>query len=104
MDYLQGSAESANQFMDVGQCNNIGLRDTSEKIWWDNHTKSFAMRQIAMFEQELGWAFWTYKLGSREDDLKHKYWCFRCAVKEGWIDTNYPTNMCEKQLGEEPGC
>ena len=104
MDYLQGSTESANQFMDVGQCNNIGLRETSEKIWWDNHTSSFAMRQIAMFEQELGWAFWTYKLGSREDDLLHKYWCFRCAVKEGWIDTNYPTNRCEKQLGEEPGC
>ena len=59
MDYLQGSTESANQFMDVGQCNNIGLRETSEKIWWDNHTSSFAMRQIAMFEQELGWAFWT---------------------------------------------
>ena len=46
----------------------------------------------------------TRQLGSREDDLLHKYWCFRCAVKEGWIDTNYPTNMCEKQLGEEPGC
>eukprot|EP01051_Picozoa_sp_SAG22_P012936 SAG22_NODE_1395_length_4511_cov_3.492747_3_plen_49_part_00 len=33
-------------------------------MWWDTHINSFAMRQIAAFENHLGWAFWTYKLGT----------------------------------------
>jgi aryl-phospho-beta-D-glucosidase BglC (GH1 family) len=64
MPYLQGSTTHANQFQDVGQCNNIELRSGAEKEWWDEHTKSFAQRQIAMFERELGWAFWTYSKSS----------------------------------------
>ena len=101
---LQGSTEEANQFVNYGQCENLALRDGDP--WWDNHTKSFAMRQISQFEMQLGWAFWTYKLGSADQETKRetKVWCFRCAVKEGWIDTNYPTNMCEYQLADYPGC
>lgn len=101
---LQGSTSHANQFVNWGQCNNLAARDNDP--WWDNHTKSFAMRQIAMFERELGWAFWTYKLHTDEQmqDRRNKVWCFKCAVQEGWIDTKYPTNMCEHQLPNYPGC
>jgi glucan 1,3-beta-glucosidase len=101
MPYLQGSTTHANQFQDVGQCNNIEARVNDE--WWNNHTKSFAMRQISRFEQELGWAFWTYKLGKTVDpkkgegDIRNQVWCFHCAVENGWIDTDYPTNYCDTQ-------
>jgi len=105
---LQGSTDEANQFRNWGQCDteNLALRSGADKGWWDNHTKSFAMRQIAMFERELGWAFWTYKLGTPEQEMDHRgqVWCFRCAVKAGWIDVTYPSNYCEHQLGEYPGC
>ena len=52
---------------------------------------------LVQFENELGWAFWTYKLGSasQETDIRNQVWCFRCAVKNGWIDTDYPTSLCE---------
>lgn len=101
MPYLQGSTTHANQFQDVGQCNNIDLRVGD--AWWNNHTKSFAMRQISRFEQELGWSFWTYKLGDTTDpkkgegNIRNQVWCFRCAVKNEWIDTDYPTNYCDRQ-------
>jgi len=101
MPYSQGSTTHANQFQDVGQCNNIDLR--VDDVWWNNHTKSFAMRQISRFEQELGWSFWTYKLGDTTDktkgegNIRNQVWCFRCAVKNGWIDTDYPTNYCDTQ-------
>jgi glucan 1,3-beta-glucosidase len=104
IDLLQGSTKDANQFLDWGQCSNLESRATDP--WWQNHTKSFAMRQIAMFERELGWAFWTYKLGTPAQEAlrRNQEWCFHCAVTAGWIDTNYPSNACEHQLGDYPGC
>eukprot|EP01047_Picozoa_sp_COSAG01_P061785 COSAG01_NODE_7764_length_3066_cov_3.174924_1_plen_110_part_00 len=59
----QGSTDKANQFIDWGQCENVAVRQGNS--WWNTHTKSFAMRQISQYEDELGWAFWTYKLGVR---------------------------------------
>jgi len=101
---LQGSTDKANQFLNFGQCENVAAR--SGDPWWNAHIRSFAMRQISQYENELGWSFWTYKLGSaaQEADIRTQVWCFRCAVKLGWIDTNYPTNLCEHQLPDYPGC
>ena len=39
-----------------------------------------------------------------EGDIRNQVWCFHCAVENGWIDTDYPGNECEKQLGDFPGC
>ncbi|CAN0391793.1 unnamed protein product, partial [Hapterophycus canaliculatus] len=48
------------KFADYGQCDNLEEREGNS--WWIEHTQSFAMRQIAMFEREMGWSFWTWKL------------------------------------------
>ena len=42
---LQGSTTEANQFLNFGQCENVMAR--AGNSWWQNHTKSFAMRQIS---------------------------------------------------------
>lgn len=55
---------TAIRFADFGQCNNLEDRDGSS--WWTEHTRSFAMRQMGMYEREMGWSFWTWKL---EDQL-----------------------------------
>lgn len=52
------------RFADFGQCNNLAERE--ESSWWTEHTRSFAMRQMGMYEREMGWSFWTWKL---EDQL-----------------------------------
>lgn len=48
------------RFEDVGQCDHINLRQNDQ--YWQNHLRSFAMRQISTFEKELGWSFWNWKL------------------------------------------
>jgi hypothetical protein len=48
--------------------------------------------------------FVLFQNATQEADIRNQVWCFRCAVKNGWIDTNYPTNMCERQLPDFPGC
>ena len=58
------------QFQNYGQCNNLKAR--AGDMWWDTHINSFAMRQIAAFENHLGWAFWTYKLGSPAQEQTHE--------------------------------
>lgn len=52
------------RFADYGQCNN--LEERADSSWWTEHTRSFAMRQMGMYEREMGWSFWTWKL---EDQL-----------------------------------
>jgi hypothetical protein len=73
-------------YQDYGQCNRIATRAASP--WWQRHTKSFAMRQIATYERELGWAFQTYKLDDAAEaaDPSAVYWSFRLAVEAGLID------------------
>lgn len=82
------------KFADYGQCNNFDQREKSS--WWTEHTRSFAGRQLAMYEREMGWAFWTWKLEDHAE--KHepaaKYWSFHLAVEHGFIDTKYPTDAC----------
>mmetsp|Transcript_40347 Transcript_40347/g.48902 ORF Transcript_40347/g.48902 Transcript_40347/m.48902 type:complete len:604 (+) Transcript_40347:132-1943(+) len=95
MGYIRTSSKNATQFQDFGQCKH--LKDRVGDPWWDAHIKSFAMRQIAMFEREIGWAFWTYKLDeTAEQDISAPLWAFHLAVKKGYIDTTYPTNACDR--------
>ncbi|CAM9592783.1 unnamed protein product, partial [Scytosiphon promiscuus] len=82
------------KFADYGQCDNLKEREGNS--WWTEHTQSFAMRQIAMYEREMGWSFWTWKL---EDQLEEtepaaKYWSFSLAVENGFIDTSYSPDAC----------
>lgn len=74
------------RFADYGQCDNIEEREGNS--WWTEHTLSFAMRQIAMYEREMGWSFWTWKL---EDQLgKHR-------VVLGNLCRTYVPLRCVKQ-------
>jgi hypothetical protein len=62
-----------------------------ESPWWIKHIKSFAMRQIATAERELGWAFWTYKLDTLVEATEPSayFWSFRLAAKKGFIDKSF---------------
>lgn len=72
------------QFADYGQCDRISSRAASP--WWNRHLKSFAMRQLATYEAELGWVFWTFKLDAQADkDPSAAYWSYRLAVQRGLI-------------------
>jgi glucan 1,3-beta-glucosidase len=87
MGNLRGQSYSV-QFHDYGQCNNLGVRINGQDAqWWTSHVNSFAARQMAMAERELGWYFWTYKTGTGADrDVCNGYWSFRDAVKAKYIN------------------
>src|SRR3546814_847059 len=83
MDHLDA------RFKNYGQCDRIEERLTSD--WWKDHIASFAQRQIAMYERELGWSFWTWKVDEvGETKPSAVWWSFRLAVEMGYIDTTYP--------------
>lgn len=48
------------RFADYGQCDNLANRENNS--WWIERTRSFAARQMSMYEREMGWVFWTWKL------------------------------------------
>lgn len=77
------------RFADYGQCRDIASR--LESPWWIRHIKSFAMRQIATAERELGWSFWTYKLDTTVEATEPSsyFWSFRLAAKKGFIDKSF---------------
>lgn len=82
------------KFQDYGQCDRIARRSTDP--WWKDHIRSFAHRQMDVYERELGWSFWTYKLDKHAETTAESapLWSFRLAVKEGYIDTSYPPHAC----------
>jgi len=74
------------QFHDFGQCKNLKTRVGDS--WWAQHVNSFAKRQMAMAERELGWFFWTWKTGYGADkDPSNAYWSFKDAIKAKFITT-----------------
>merc|ERR1712070_1197915 len=82
------------KFADYGQCDRIEER--LDDPWWTEHIRSFAHRQMDMYERELGWSFWTYKLDdfAESNSPSARLWSFRLAVKYGYIDTEYPEHVC----------
>jgi hypothetical protein len=77
------------RFADYGQCRDLASR--LESPWWIRHIKSFAMRQIATAERELGWSFWTYKLDTKVEATEPAsyFWSFRLAAKKGFVDKSF---------------
>jgi len=73
------------QFHNYGQCDNLKAR-TGDK-WWTEHINSFAAKQMYVAERELGWIFWSWKLGyGAEKDVCSPYWSFKDAVKAKYIN------------------
>jgi len=79
IDVIRG-AESSVQFKDFGQCKN--LKERLNDPWWIQAYQTFALKNMAMAERELGWFFWTWKTGSGADkDPSTPYWSYMQAVK-----------------------
>jgi glucan 1,3-beta-glucosidase len=77
-------AEYSVQNKDFGQCKN--LKERVGNPWWIQHYRDFAYKQMAMAERELGWFFWTWKLGpGGENDPSIAYWSYSEAIKAGII-------------------
>jgi hypothetical protein len=91
---IRGAGSSV-QTKDFGQCKNLGARLGDP--WWIQHYQKFAFKQMAMAERELGWFFWTWKLGpGTENDPSRAYWSYTAAVTAGIIPTplqNYNINI-----------
>eukprot|EP00158_Paraphelidium_tribonemae_P000480 Partr_v1_DN22528_c0_g1_i2_m28228 putative Glucan 1,3-beta-glucosidase len=86
---------------DYGQCNHVAERLTDS--WWTSHIRSFASRQIAVFEKEMGWSFWCWKLDEQamKSDPSAAFWSFKLAVHKGYIDTRYPSDACMHPPAED---
>jgi len=69
VDIIRG-AESSVQFEDFGQCKN--LKERLGDPFWVQQYQNFAFKQMAMAERELGWFFWTFKLGMKRT-LRDQY-------------------------------
>jgi hypothetical protein len=54
-------------FNDYGQCDRWD--ETIHSPWWNRHRQSFAVRQLASFEQGLGWIFAAWKV--YDDDVSN---------------------------------
>jgi len=82
---IRGAGVSV-QTKNFGQCNNLQARVGDP--WWIQQYQGFAFKQMSMAERELGWFFWTYKLGlGTENDPSRFYWDFTRAVGAGIIPT-----------------
>jgi len=88
-------AQYSVQNKDYGQCKH--LKERVGDPWWIQHYRDFFYKQAAMAERELGWFFWTWKLGpGTEKDPSQAYWSYSGAVKAGIIpDTLHDSNITE---------
>ncbi|GAB5358137.1 hypothetical protein AAMO2058_000433000 [Amorphochlora amoebiformis] len=83
MKFLTGSTHSANQFKDFGQCKDLESRTTDQ---WTTLVKDFSRRQRAVFEKELGWIFWAWKVDDvANKDISAKYWSYTKAVEHEYF-------------------
>jgi len=101
---IRGSEYSV-QNKDYGQCKH--LQERVGDPWWQRAYRTFAFKQMAMAERELGWFFWTWKLGpGTEADPSQAYWSYSGAVKAGIIPAKLPdqniTEACYVFESTEP--
>jgi hypothetical protein len=66
IDNCAFEADHTISFVDYGQCSR--WEETVGSHWWERHRQSFLVRQLASFEQGLGWIFAAWKV-SEDDDL-----------------------------------
>jgi hypothetical protein len=66
IDNCAFEADDTIPFVDYGQCSR--WEETVGSPWWERHRQSFLVRQLASFEQGLGWIFAAWKV-SEDDDL-----------------------------------
>jgi len=87
MTIIRGSGSSV-QFHDYGQCKNLQARIGDP--WWQYRYMDLFYKQAAMFERELGWFFWTWKLGpGSEKDPSTPYWSYTAGMGAKVIPTSF---------------
>lgn len=76
--------------MDFGQCKNVAERLSDSS--WTSHIRSLASRQISIFEKELGWSFWSWKLDEKamKEEINAAFWSFKLAVEKGYCINYLP--------------
>ena len=84
------------RFQNVGQCDRLYMRNNS---YWREKYRDFAYKQMSVFENELGWTFWTWKLSDYAEkmEISSMYWSFRLLIQNGYInlhDYNSIENAC----------
>jgi len=63
-----------------GQCKHGDIADRHKTVWWIEHIRDFANKQMIAFEHDLGWFFWTWKLDAfAEEDPSAYFWSFSKA-------------------------
>jgi len=88
VNMIRGAQYSV-QNKDYGQCKH--LKERVGDPWWIQHYQKFAFKQMAMAEREIGWFFWTWKLGpGSESDPSQAYWSYSGAVAAGIIPAKLP--------------
>jgi len=89
VNIIRGAGSSV-QTKDYGQCNNLQARLNDP--WWIQQYQKLAYKQMAMAERELGWFFWTWKLGlGTENDPSRNYWSYVNAMTAGILPQNLNT-------------
>jgi len=82
-------AQYSVQNKDYGQCKHLKERVGDQ--WWIAQYQKFAFKQMAMAEREIGWFFWTWKLGpGTEQDPSQAYWSYSGAVAANIIPAKLP--------------
>lgn len=83
-----GAGKQTRNDWDAGQCGRA--QDRLDSLWWTVHMQNLANRQIYTFENQLGWAFWTYKVDDKaQQDPNSNFWSFSQAFDKGYITIPY---------------
>ena len=90
------------RFQNIGQCNR--MNDRLNSIYWKQRYQSFAYKQMNIYEKELGWIFWTWKLSNyaETNELPSAYyWSLSLAINNGYIDL-FDRDSIEKSCNYDP--
>ena len=90
------------RFQNIGQCNR--MNDRLNSTYWKQRYQSFAYKQMNIYEKELGWIFWTWKLSNyaETNELPSAYyWSLSLAINNGYIDL-FDRNSIEKSCNYDP--
>ena len=90
------------RFQNIGQCNR--MNDRLNSTYWKQRYQSFAYKQMNIYEKELGWIFWTWKLSNyaeRNELPSAYYWSLSLAIDNGYIDL-FDRNSIEKSCNYDP--
>lgn len=75
------------RFQNVGQCDRLYMRINS--TYWKEKYRDFAYKQMSIFENELGWTFWTWKLSEYAESVEIPsayYWSLRLLIRNNYIN------------------